>query len=171
MLFVRVLGSHLIIGLAAAAGSVALPQAAMAALVGRDAPVCAAGQPSVQVHVVGFKQPTGILGVALYSSNGYLKPHAKLRKIEVPVRSAGPMDVCIAVPGPGRYAVAVHHDLNGNDKKDRSDGGGFSRNPRLSIFNLKPGFEYTGFNVGGGPTRVSVQLLYANGLSIGPVRG
>lgn len=152
-------------------GSAALPATSLAALVGHDAPVCAAGQPSVEVHVVGFKQATGTLGVSLYSSENYLKHHGKLRKIEVPVRLGGPIDVCIAVPKPGRYAVAVHHDLNGNDKKDRSDGGGYSRNPRLSIFNLKPGFNSTGFNVGNGPARVSVQLLYANGLMIGPARG
>jgi uncharacterized protein (DUF2141 family) len=106
----------------------------------------------------------------LYASQGYLKKHGKLRKVEVPVRSDNAMDVCIAVPRPGRYAIAVHHDLNGNDKKDRSDGGGYSRNPSVSVFNLKPGFNSTGFDVGNGPARVSVQLLYVRGVTIGPAR-
>ena len=161
-----------------AAGAVAATFAALtvsgsaaAMVVGRDATVCAAGQSSVQVRIIGLKQASGTIGVSLYDSNGYLKKRGKLRKVEVPVQSAGPVDVCIAVPRPGRYAVAIHHDLNDNNKKDRNDGGGYSRNPRLSIFNLKPGFKATAFEVGKSPTRVSVQLMYANGISIGPVRG
>ena len=156
---------------AAAVGLLTLPGPATAAVVGRDAAVCEAGQPSVQVRIVGFKQASGTLGVSLYDSQTHLKRRSKLRKVEVPVRSAGPVDICIAVPKPGRYSVAIHHDLNNNDKKDRNDGGGFSRNPRLSIFNLKPGFKSTAFDVGNSPTRVSVQLMYANGISIGPARG
>ena len=88
----------------------------------------------------------------------------------MPVHSTAPLAVCIAVPAPGLYAIALHHDLNGNDGKDRADGGGYSRNPSLSVFNLKPGFSKTGFRVGNGPTRTSITLLYARGLSIGPVR-
>ena len=157
--------------LAATIVALTLSGSAAAMVVGRDAPVCAAGQSSVQVRIVGLKQASGTIGVSLYDSNGYLKKRGKLRKVEVPVQSGGPVDVCIAVPRPGRYAVAIHHDLNNNDKKDRNDGGGYSRNPRLSIFNLKPNFKYTAFDVGRSPTRVSVQLMYANGINIGPVRG
>ncbi len=158
----------------AVAGAVflsALPVSAAAVVVGSDAPVCAAGRPSVQVRVSGFKQASGTVGVSLYAPQGYLQRRGKLRKVEVPVRSAGPVDICIAVPRPGRYAVAVHHDLNGNDKKDRNDGGGYSRNPSVSVFNLKPAFSATSFNVAGAPVRVSVQLMYVRGLSIGPARG
>jgi uncharacterized protein (DUF2141 family) len=156
---------------AATAGLSGLSGSASATVVGSDASACSAGRPSVQVRVFGLKQSGGTVGVSLYSRDGYLQRHGKLRKVEVPVRSAGPVDICIAVPRPGRYAVAVHHDLNGNDKKDRYDGGGYSRNPRITIFNLKPAFKTTSFDVGNVPARVSVQLLYAKGLTIGPARG
>ena len=43
------------------------------------------------------------------------------------------MPICVAVPRIGRYAVAVRHDADGNGKSGWSDGGGFSRNPRLSL--------------------------------------
>jgi uncharacterized protein (DUF2141 family) len=87
----------------------------------------------------------------------------------VPVRSTGPLDVCIAVPTPGRYAVAVHHDINGNGDKDGSDGGGYSGNPRLSITNLRPSFSRTAVTVGSAPRPVVVVLQYRQGLSIRPV--
>jgi len=146
--------------------------AASATVVGPDAAACASGKPSVEVVVSGFKQPTGTIKVTLYDGNPgrYLVKHGKLRNVIVPVSSTAPMDICIAVPAPGLYAIALHHDLNGNDEKDRSDGGGFSRNPSLSIFNLKPSFSKTGFRVGNGPIRTSITLLYARGLSIRPAR-
>jgi uncharacterized protein (DUF2141 family) len=143
-----------------------------AAVVGSDAPACEEGKPSIEVVVSGFKQPTGTLKVTLYDGNParYLVKHGKLRNVVVPVRSMSPLDVCIAVPSPGLYAIALHHDLNGNDEKDRADGGGYSRNPSLSLFNLKPAFSKTGFRVGNGPARTSITLLYAHGLSIRPAR-
>ena len=72
------------------------------------------------------------------------------------------------MPAPGRYAVAVHHDLNGNGEHDRQDGGGYSRNPHVSLTNPRPAFSSTAFTVGNGPARVGVRLLYVNGLSVGP---
>ena len=161
--------SHPVIMLAA----VALGSAAPAALVGSDADACASGKPSIEVVISGFKQPTGTVKVTLYDGSPahYLVAHGKLRNVVVPVRSTDPLDVCIAVPTPGLYAVALHHDLNGNGDKDRADGAGFSRNPRLSVFNLKPPFSATGIRVGSGPTRTGVTLMYLRGLSIRPARG
>lgn len=149
----------------------AAPTAAPGSVVGKDAAACSGGQPAVQVRVSGFKRATGTVKVALYRAEGYLAKRGKLRKVVVPVRSAGPLDVCIAVPEPGLYAIAVHHDLNGNGDKDGGDGGGYSRNPRLSIVNLKPAFKRTAIEVGSVPRAVSVQLQYRKGLSLGPVSG
>ena len=144
-----------------------------ATVVGSDAGACVAGKPSVEVVVSGFKQASGTLKVTLYNGDParYLVHNGKLRNVIVPIRSTAPLAVCIAVPAPGLYAIALHHDVNGNGEKDRADGGGYSRNPRLSIFNLKPGFDKTGFRVGAGPARADITLLYARGLSIGPVKG
>ena len=151
---------------------VAPGSAAPASVVGSDAAACVAGKPSVEVVVSGFKQPAGTIKVTLYDGDPkrYLVKRGKLHNVIVPVHSTAPIEICIGVPAPGLYAIALHHDLNGNDEKDRADGGGYSRNPKLSIFNLKPGFNRTGFRVGDGPTRTAITLQYVRGFSIGPVR-
>jgi hypothetical protein len=56
-----------------------------------------------------------------------------------------------------------------NDKGDWSDGGGFSRNPKLSLLKLKPSFNQVAVPVGNGVKSVNVVLNYRQGLSIGPV--
>ena len=158
-----VAGSALALGLSAPS---------IAAVVGPDASTCVAGKPSLVVRVSGLKQASGTVKLALYGSNPsvYLKKEGRLRRIKVPVRSSGPIDVCIAVPRPGRYAVAVHHDLNANGDRDRHDGGGYSNNPRVSITNLKPPFARTSVAVGRTPARIDVRLLYVRGLSVGPAK-
>ena len=141
---------------------------AIAAIVGKDAAACQSGKPAVQVRVSGFKQASGTVRVTLYDARGYLKKKASLRKVRVPVTGRAPVDVCIAVPRPGRYSVAVQHDLNGNKDLDRAAGGGFSRNPGLSLVG-RPSFTRTSFDVGAGPRVIPVTLQYLRGLRIGPV--
>jgi len=157
-------GSALALGLASPSAS---------AVVGADASTCVAGKPSLLVRVSGLKQGSGTVKLALYGSNPsvYLKKQGRLRRIKVPVRSNQPIDVCIAVPRPGRYAVAVHHDLNANGGKDRHDGGGYSNNPKVSITNMRPSFARTAVAVGRSPARIDVRLLYVRGLSVGPASG
>ena len=131
---------------------------------------CAPGKPSVVVHVAGFKRPQGRLKVSLYGSDAgrWLAKSGRISKVKVPVTGRA-MDICMPVPAPGRYAVAVHHDLNLNGERDRQDGGGYSRDPKVSPFNPKPSFAKAAFTVGNGPARVGVTLLYIRGLSVGPV--
>jgi uncharacterized protein (DUF2141 family) len=149
-----------------------LPGAAQAQL-GPDAAVCRAGHPSVLVNVLGFSQRTGNVRVAIYANpETFLDRGATLRKINVPVTPGGPMRICIAVPHPGRYAVAVRHDVDGdNARRDWSDGGGFSRNPRVSLLHLRPNFNDVAVNVGQGVLGVNVVLNYRYGLSIRPANG
>ena len=157
-------------GLAAAGAAFALPMPASAQL-GADAGVCRAGGQAVLVTVDGFRQRTGNVRVAIYGGDPsqFLARGRTLRKINVPVTGAGPMRICVALPGPGRYAVAVRHDVNGNNHSDWSDGGGFSRNPRISLTNLRPNYNNVAINVGRGVTPVSVVLNYRFGLAIRPV--
>lgn len=161
---------------AAAAGLAALLPAspAMAAL-GPDADACrtGSGQAAVLVDVSGLKARTGRLRVQLYGANpgDFLAKGKKLRRIDLAVPAKGAVPVCVAVPRPGRYAIAVRHDVNGNDRSgDWSDGGGFSRNPRLSLFRLKPRHRDAAIDVGAGVTPIRIVLNYRRGLSIGPVR-
>ena len=150
--------------LSAATSALALPPP-VAASTG-----CGPGKPSVVVHVAGFKQPQGRLKVSLYGSDTrrWLAKSGRISRVKVPVTGRS-MDVCMPVPAPGRYAVAVHHDLNLNGERDRQDGGGYSRDPKVSLFNPKPAFAKAAFTVGNGPARVGVTLLYIRGLSVGPV--
>jgi uncharacterized protein (DUF2141 family) len=152
-------------GAALAAAVTALALAPAAAASGG----CSPGKPSVMVHVAGFKQPQGRVKVSLYGPDAdrWLAKGGRITRLKVPVTGRS-MDICVPVPAPGRYAVAVHHDLNLNGARDRHDGGGYSRDPKVSLFNPKPPFAKAAFPVGNGPARVGVTLLYINGLSVGP---
>jgi uncharacterized protein (DUF2141 family) len=138
-----------------------------AALVG-DVAACSSGGPALRIAVGGFKEARGSLRVRLYQQDGWLERGRSLSRLRVPV-TASSMDLCVRVPGPGRYAVALHHDLNANRERDRSDGAGFSRNPKLSFIG-RPSFAATSIGVGGGVTAISIQMLYIRGLTIGPAR-
>jgi uncharacterized protein (DUF2141 family) len=148
-----------------------VPAAAQPPL-GRDAEVCRAGHPSILVNVLGFNQRTGNVRVALYDNPAtFLDRGATVRKINLPVAPGGPMRICIAVPHPGRYAIAVRHDVDGDNHSSWNDGGGFSRNPHLSLLHLRPGFDDVAVNVGQGVLGVNVILNYRYGLSIHPANG
>jgi uncharacterized protein (DUF2141 family) len=146
---------------------------AQAAAIGPDAPLCRPGveSSSVLVRVIGFKARTGSLRVQVYGDDpaDFLAKGRKLKRIDVPVTSAGPMDVCVALPHPGNYAIAVRHDIDGSGKSGWNDGGGFSRNPRISITSLKPRFQDVVIGVGPAPKAIDVVLNYRQGLSIKPL--
>lgn len=149
------------------------PATAAQAALGPDAAACRAGssQPAVLVKVSGFKQRAGRVRVQLYGgkASDFLAKGKYVRRIDLPV-SAATMPICVALPNAGNYAVAVRHDMNGNGKSgDRSDGGGFSRNPNLSLLRLKPRYNDVAISVGNGVKPVDVTLNYLRGLSIGPV--
>ena len=149
----------------------AAPGAAQA--MGPDAAACRNGGSGILVTVDGFRARTGNVRVALYGSNPsqFLARGATLRKVNLPVSRAGPMQICVAVPQPGRYAVAVRHDVDGdNASGDWSDGGGFSRNPSISLMRLRPRYDAVAINAGRGVTRVRGVLNYRFGLAIRPVR-
>jgi len=146
---------------------------ASAAPAGPYADLCSADKPAVLAHVSGFKEPRGIVSIKLYASNPstFLEKGAFLRKVEVPVKSSGPIDVCLPVPRSGAYALSVRHEVKG--EKSRSDGGGFSGNPRMSmldvIFQRKPKLDKVTFAVDSSTRVVPVTLYYVQGGSLRPV--
>lgn len=156
---------------AAALALAAFPARAEAAL-GPDASACRSGSggPAVLVNVSGFKNRAGELRVQLYGSNpsDFLAKGKRMRRIDVPVTASGSMSVCVAVPKSGTYAIAVRHDTK-NDGSDWNDGGGFSRNPRISLLALKPKHNQVAIPVGSGVKPIEVVLNYRQGLKIGPV--
>ena len=155
----------------AIAVAVAQPSSAQAAL-GPDAASCrsGAGGPALLVNVNGFKARTGNIRVNVYGGDPrkFLARGQYIRQINVPVTRAGAMPICVAVPRSGSYAVAVRHDVDG-DGNDWGDGGGFSRNPRLSLTNLRPRYQNVAIDVGQGVLGLNVVLNYRFGLSVRPV--
>jgi len=162
------------------AGAAMLVSASLAAaparaqeIVGPDAAACRPGAkgPAALVRVYGFKDRGGTLRVQAYGDepDDFLEKGKKLKRIEVPVSATGDMNVCVALPRYGNYAIAVRHDRNGDRKSGWSDGGGFSGNPKLSLANLKPDFEDVVFTARPGVTVVDVVMNYRSGLSIKPL--
>lgn len=160
-----------ILGLAGAIAFAAEPGAAQAAM-GPDAAACRGGAngTAILVNIGGFKARTGRVRVNVYGSDPakFLERGEYIRRIDLPVTGSGNMPICVSLPNAGRYAVAVRHDLDGNGSSGWNDGGGFSRNPRISLTNLRPRYENVAINVGAGVQPVNVTLLYRYGLSIRP---
>ncbi len=162
----------LMLAAAAATGlSLVAPAGAAEAARGPDAASCRAGssEPALLVNVSGFKSRTGRVRVQIYDASNFLVKGKRVRRIDLPVTGRA-MPICVSLPGAKAYAVAVRHDVDGdNAKGDWSDGGGFSRNPKLSLLKLKPSFGQVAVPVGNGIKAVDVVLNYRQGLSIGPV--
>ncbi|HEY0271295.1 MAG TPA: DUF2141 domain-containing protein [Sphingomonas sp.] len=159
----------------ASAGVAAAP--AIAAPAGSYAHACVAGAdaPAMLVRVTGFKIRTGTVRVQLYGGDPdrYFEKRTYLRRIDLPVPGAGPLDVCVPASAPGTYAISVRHDVDGAGNLGRSDGGGMSGNPEMSLLDLmfkrKPAPEKVAVPVGHGVRVVPVTLNYIDGLSFRPV--
>ena len=133
---------------------------------------CRAGNgAAVLVRVQGFREGAGRVRVQSYRGGGWLKRGEWLHRVDVPVRLAGrDMNVCLPLPGPGTYGIAVRHDENDNGESDRRDGGGFSRNPDISFpFDMRPRFNEVSFTAGAGTTRLNIVLNYLQGTSVEPI--
>jgi uncharacterized protein (DUF2141 family) len=125
---------------------------------------CRAGAgPAVKVDISGITPARGMLRVQLYRGTAadWLKTGRWLNRIEVPAHASS-ATVCMPVPGPGTYGIAVRHDVNGNGSTDiRADGGGMSNNPAINIFNLgKPSYDKTAFAVGNDVKTISIRMRY-----------
>jgi uncharacterized protein (DUF2141 family) len=98
------------------------------------------------VTVDGVRSSQGLIAVTLYAddSRRFLARRGSFYVGRVPAR-AGTTRVCIHLPGPGTYALAVYHDADGNRSFNRSgiglpaEGYGFSNNAP-AIFGL-PSFR------------------------------
>lgn len=135
--------------------------------IGNDLDRCGASArgPAVLVDVRGFAAATGTVRLQSYPATraAWLAKGEWLNRIDTTVRpSNGAMRFCMPLPEAGKYGIAVRHDRDGNGKTDISrDGGGFSNNPSISIFNLgKPAVEKAAFYAGPGVTRITITLKY-----------
>ena len=125
---------------------------------------CAAGAESaLLVSVSGVKNADGTIRIQSYRGTraDWLRKGKWIYRIEVPAR-AGTMTLCMPVPGPGEYGIAVRHDTNGNGKTDLDvDGGAMSNDPYIGVFNLgKPGYRQTRVRVGNQVKAISMAMKY-----------
>ncbi|ASY44737.1 MAG: DUF2141 domain-containing protein [Pseudomonadota bacterium] len=156
------------VGLMSVAAMIAaIPAMAHGQVIPNDLERCGGSRngPAVLVDVRGFAAETGKVRVQSYpaTKSAWLSKGEWLNRIDIPVRpSNGTMRFCMPVPQPGKYGIAVRHDRDGNGKTDISrDGGGFSNNPSINIFNLgKPGVEKAAFYAGPGVTKITITLKY-----------
>jgi len=135
-------------------------------LIANDLGKCASDAgPAVMVEIRGFSTSGGKLRVQSYRAtrDEWLQKGRWINRIEAEVRPAGGMmRVCIPLPAAGRYGIAVRHDVDGNGRTDLTkDGGGFSNNPKATIFNLgKPSVDKVTINVGQHPVSIAIRLQY-----------
>jgi uncharacterized protein (DUF2141 family) len=135
--------------------------------------------PAFLVSVEGLKDTRGLLKLEVYPDNDsdFLADDNKLiaagkvfRRVEMPVPTTGPLQLCIRVPHAGRYAVSLLHDRDSNHKFGlSSDGIGFAGNPKLGW--SKPPADAASANAGSGLTPITIVMNYRHGLlSFGPIR-
>jgi len=125
--------------------------------------------PTMTVHVTGLKNGTGKVRVQAYAgAASFLDKGKWVRRVDVALNGRRSVDVCVPLPRAGQYAFVVRHDANANRKSDWNDGGGFSRNPKLSLMG-KPSFSQTAVGVGNGPGTTNVVMNYRQGLSVRPI--
>ena len=132
---------------------------------------CKPGAASLTVIVDGFKNRSGIVRAQLYGPEpgNFLAKGKWTMRIERQLTGSGPLRFCFPVDRPGRYAVAIRHDANDNEKSDWNDGGGFTRNPHLSLLALKPKFASCSVAVDSLPVVANVVMQYRSGLTIKPL--
>lgn len=145
--------------------------------IGPDAARCAPGaaHPAILVEVGGFKSRAGTVRVRVFggATSTYFDKKQALLRTELAVPREGPVAICMPVERAGIYAVDVRHDINANGKTDRSDGGGASGNPHVTLFDMlfsrKPDPRTVQIRVGAGTTVVPVTLTYLQGGSLKPI--
>jgi uncharacterized protein (DUF2141 family) len=152
-----VVGAHLAWGGVAAA---TLPASAALA----DSCYGADG-PHLNVVVDGLRSTRGDVVVEIYPDDPkhFLGHQAQVNSVHAKL-DRSPANVCLTVPGPGYYAVAVFHDENGDRKFNRnalglpSEGFGLSNNPPIMLG--APSFRAVRFPVSSGDTTIHVRLRY-----------
>jgi uncharacterized protein (DUF2141 family) len=115
-----------------------------------------AQESTIRVQVSGFRNGQGNLACALFAQEeGFLNGEFAQAKVKSAV--ALPMSECVFTGvKPGRYAVSVLHDENGNGELDKywlfgipKEGYGVSNNKTYATH--APRFEESAFAIGGEP--------------------
>jgi uncharacterized protein (DUF2141 family) len=118
----------------------------------------------ITVTVEGLRSDRGLVRAcltALPSAFPDCSSDPAARRLSLPAGEAGKL-VFASIP-PGRYAISLLHDENGNGRADMAlmlprEGFGFSRNPRISFG--PPRFRSAAFAVEGTAVRQEIRMRY-----------
>jgi len=148
--------------------------------IGTDAAVCDAGnEPAILADVTGFKDRKGRVKLELYPATDadFLKDDRDLiaegkvfRRVWADMPPSGPVEICIKVPRPGRYALFFTHDRDGKNKFNFwTDGGGLPSNQKIGM--SRPKLNMAVIDVGTGVTTTHIRVQYLRGLNgFGPLK-
>jgi uncharacterized protein (DUF2141 family) len=135
--------------------------------------------PAILIAAEGLKDRTGRLRAELYppeqadflaDDNVLIAGGKTFARAIAPVPAEGGATLCIRVPKPGLYTLALTHDRDDRPKFDFwRDGIGFPGNPVIG--HGAPPASAATIRVGAGVTRTAITLNYRRGLlSFGPLR-
>ncbi len=119
---------------------------------------------TIDVNIQGLRSTKGNVLICITANPKFFPDCGKDPKsfrTSVPARSA--TSVAFSGITPGTYAVALHHDENGNSKMDMAvfvprEGFGFSRNP--AVVTGPPKFRAAAFAVNGVEVSQTVKMKY-----------
>lgn len=117
---------------------------------------------TLDVEIVGIASDSGDVHVALYNDPaGFPKSQGMLIETEAPIKNGIALATFKNLT-PGRYAIAIYHDENDNNKFDQGLFGipledfGFSND--VTVFLSPPEFEDAAFDVLEIGTRIRIHL-------------
>lgn len=122
---------------------------------------CAAFAGDVTVNLSGIRTATGVVKLALAGSAESYDGKAPPTQTAGGPPAGDSATFTFKDVAPGRYAVMVTHDENGNDQMDTNaigmplEGYGFSNNPDVM---RKPTWEEASFEVGADGQAVAIEL-------------
>jgi uncharacterized protein (DUF2141 family) len=153
-----------------------VPSPLSAEQIGQDAGICKGGKgPAIQVNVQDLKDRTGELWLELYPATAdYLRPDMDLvkegktfRRTRARLPASGSVEICVKVPGAGRYALMLRHNRVMKDKFSIwSDGAGVPNNKALG--RSKPTLGAATVSAGSGITVVTIKMQYLHGFGFSP---
>ena len=151
----------------ASAGALILAGLALSPTASPAQPTCQGVPGETRLHVVveGVRNADGLMTATLYGADPakFLRSAGEL-KVWRENAVAPTTEMCVWLPGPGTYAVAIYHDAKRAMRFTRGAFGmpnqayGFSRNPHL--FLGPPSLKAASFPVTGTDTTVHIKLHY-----------
>lgn len=120
---------------------------------------------TITVDIHGLRNTKGMVWLCM-SANPKLFPEGcdkDPNRRSVSIKASDPGALVIRDVMPGRYAIVLLHDENGNRKMDKTlflpkEGFGFSRDAPVKM--SAPKFEAAAFDVTGAPLRMKMKVRY-----------